>query len=376
MQKNITIPVALQIRVDDVAWRHGADERFKSRSSRSGLPRDHHPMDYEILHRLGKALDMKIGCSLVMGEWDRYNRLRGVPHVTYDEENWDMASEIDPEYARQCLEILEGSEYIDYTLHGLIHGYHDKGKLVTERQYYPFRYDPEQDCYTKEYSRLSPGEFRQHIDLFLQICADWGLKKPIRTFASPCGCMGTPESNRDYIRILKDYGIQFWHNGWSQFDDNVGVCDGVICAKGFEVVTWDAYDVDPNYLPLGLTGEEEKPRTDFCFHWTNFIRFHPENNFQRLDAWADYFHRQAEVFGVMLSKSTPFAASQAVYNRFAKMEIVDNCCTIDLTEVDSKNALGLKNEFYISFRKGFVPKTIEGAELSLHETKQDLLPIS
>lgn len=211
-----------------------------------------------------------------------------------------------------------------------------------------------QQAATPQNTRIcQAAEFRQHIDL--------GLKKPIRTFATPCGCVGTPEENRDYIKILKDHGIQFWHNGWSQLNDNVAVCDGMICAKGFEVVTWDAYAVDPDRLPLGLTGAEEKPKTDFCFHWTNFIRYHPENNFERLDAWVNYFHRQAEVFGVMLSKSTPFAASQAVYNRFAKMDIGENSCRIDLTEVDSKNALGLQDAFYISFRKNIASKSAEGA---------------
>lgn len=68
MEKNIVIPVALQIRVDDVAWRNGADERHRNRPSWSGLPRQHHPLDYEMLHRLGERLDMKIGCSLVVGE--------------------------------------------------------------------------------------------------------------------------------------------------------------------------------------------------------------------------------------------------------------------------------------------------------------------
>ena len=137
MKNSIRIPVAFQIRVDDVGWHNGADERFKNRPSRSGFPRMHHKLDYEVLAKIGEGLGMKIGCALVLGEWDKNNILRGVPHVTYDVDGWDRASEIDIEYCRECMEVMENSEFIEYTLHGLLHGYYDDGKIVTEKQYYP-----------------------------------------------------------------------------------------------------------------------------------------------------------------------------------------------------------------------------------------------
>nr|MBQ4319526.1 hypothetical protein [Clostridia bacterium] len=370
MENRVKIPCAIQIRVDDVGWHIGADDRHINRPSRSGLPRMHHPDDYIILNEIGKALNVQIGCSLVLGEWDRYNRLRGVPHVTYDPENWDRASKLDPDYCAKCFENLNGGEYLDFNVHGLIHGYYDDGKIVTERQYYPLEYDAQNKCYTDKHVHLPEDEFRRHLDLFFRIYKDWNFTKKIISFASPCGCCGTPEDNADYARILKDYGIIYWPNGWGNFKDNVGVSEGVICMKAVGVVPWDAFDVDPRYLKLGITEDTEKPTTDYCLHWTNFIRYDPENNMERLDLWVDYFNRQADVFGVMLARDITFAGSQALYNRFAKLDITDNTCTIDLSEVDSKQAVGLKNEFYISIKNGVLPESCFGGSIELYETKQ------
>ena len=61
MKNNVKIPVAFQIRVDDVGWHKGDDDRWDNRPSRSGLPRMHHKLDYEMLAKLGKELNTKIG---------------------------------------------------------------------------------------------------------------------------------------------------------------------------------------------------------------------------------------------------------------------------------------------------------------------------
>ena len=44
-QNDMILPVAVSIRVDDVGWFEGADERHLGLPSRSGLPRRHDPRD-------------------------------------------------------------------------------------------------------------------------------------------------------------------------------------------------------------------------------------------------------------------------------------------------------------------------------------------
>ncbi len=366
MQDSIRIPVAFCLRADDVGWHNGDDDRYFSRPSRTGIPRKHVPADYRALHELGKALNMKISCSLVLAEWDKDNLLRGVPHVTWDPEGWDRASEIDMDYAKACFEALDGSEYLDYTLHGLMHGYYDSGMLVTEEQYYPKVYDAAKGGYTKAWRRLSDAEFRRHLDLFFEIYRSWGFSKPVRSFAAPNGSRGTPAENAGYADILREYGLLYWRNGWRDFDGSTDVTRGVICSKGFMVMEWNVFDADPALLPL-----RDVPSADFCFHWPNFLRWNPEHNPERIPAWADYFRREAELWGVMMGRDVPFADSQTVYSKFAEIREENGQTVIDLAKVDALGALGLQNEFYVSVRNGQEPAAVSGGTLALYETKRE-----
>ena len=70
--ENFKLPVGVAIRVDDVGWFEGADDRHIGRPSRSGLPRRHHPNDILVLNEIGKGLGTKVLCNLILGEWDFY----------------------------------------------------------------------------------------------------------------------------------------------------------------------------------------------------------------------------------------------------------------------------------------------------------------
>lgn len=372
MKNSITIPVAFQIRLDDVGWHNGSDDRYCSRPSRTGLPRLHHALDYPVIHELGKALGMQINCAIVLGEWDKDNLLRGEKYLTWDPEGWDRASEMDMVYHEKAFEALESSEYISYTVHGVLHGHYDNGLQVTEREFYTRKRDPVTGEYTKEYTWFPDSEFRRHLDFFFKLYDSWGFKKTIRSFSCGNGNIGSQfdEGNIRYAGILKEYGIDIWPNGWTgMIGGTTAVLDGMVALSSKpEGIPWNAYDVDPDYLKLFNT--ETLRRTDFGIHWPNLLRWNPEHNLERLSKWVDFFHRQAEVFGSMMSKNNYFAASQAVYSRYAKLQFEGNKCVIDLSDVDAQNARAQKDEFYISFRGGFAPKGITGGAISEYETKK------
>ncbi|MBO7761305.1 MAG: hypothetical protein J6T24_00750, partial [Clostridia bacterium] len=131
--ENITLPIAVSIRVDDVGWFEGADWRTRGLPSHSGLPRRHDPRDVQVLAKIGKGLGTKVLCNLVLGDWDIKNRLRGVPHETWDEAGWDAAKVIEKNRAffDETFDALQ-SEHLEYGLHGLQHGYFVDGKLHDE----------------------------------------------------------------------------------------------------------------------------------------------------------------------------------------------------------------------------------------------------
>lgn len=361
--ENIIIPVALSIIVDDVGWHDGADRRYINEPARSGLPRFHHPDDVRALNEIGKALNTRIICSLVLGEWDRKNVLRGVPSLTPNPESWDAAGKMDEEYVGEYFKALEESEYLDYSLHGLYHSYYDNGKLNTARQYYPNTYS--EDGTVSGYRWLSKDEFERMIDLFYSIYNEWGFKKKITTFVSPCGCWGTDESegNVEYAEVLNKYGIKYWCNGWADLNKPLGVVDGILAVKGDNIGPWNAYDIDADYL------EPKDPfGTYYCGHLTNFIRFNYQKNFEYTEKWASYFRRYADRFGAMIARSVDESCSQRVYAENAKIEKCDGIYKIDLGEVYSYGAKGLFDEFFVSIKGDVSPELLtSGARLEEYE---------
>ena len=64
MNQRVILPAAMILDLDDVMWHCGMDLRHIGQASRSEFPRYHVPEDYEIIHQLGQALDMKIICPI------------------------------------------------------------------------------------------------------------------------------------------------------------------------------------------------------------------------------------------------------------------------------------------------------------------------
>lgn len=366
----VTIPAALQLCLDDVAWHDGRDLRTEGGASRSGLPRDHHPLDYRMLAELGKAIDMKIVCPLCLGDWDKWNLLRGEVGITNKPYTWDRASEIDLEYAEACFNEMESAEYIEYAIHGLMHGrYDENGKLIWEREY--FIPNPED---RNKVVIFDADDFNHRLDLFFEIYNRWGFSQKIRTFVSPCG-VGTKTSSEEIMERmtaeLRKRNVSYWANASFPFKGNFKTYNNIACMMkighmGGKEIPWEAYDIDPKYFDtFGAS------RNIIGMHWTNFLRFNPENNLERLDAWVDFFKRQSEFFGTMISRDIAFSANQQFYRLFSKINVEDGKCIIDLSDVEMQKNVKGNDIFYISFKNGLVPSSCEGGTIKLYETHNE-----
>lgn len=371
--ENIKIPISIGIIVDDVGWHDGNDQRYYGGPARSGLPRFHHPDDVRALNEIGKRLNTKIVCSLVLGDWDRKNVLRGVENVTPDPNCHDAAGIMDAELAKGYFEALEESEYLDYSLHGLFHSYYESGKLNTARQYYPNVKNALGEVVG--YRWLDPCRFDEMISLFYSIYNEWGFKKKITQFVSPCGCWGTDESagNIEYARILKKYGIKYWSNGWVDLNKRFGVMDGIMAVKGANITTWNAYDIDPDYLPTIIEEKPDEPiYSYYCGHLTNFIRFNYQKNFEYVDKWVEYFEKYTSSFGTAPARCVDEACSQLAYAERAIVTRAKDTYKIDLREVDSLGADGIYDEFLLSLWGEVKPELLtKGAELELYDKRAE-----
>ena len=373
MMENIKIPVGVAIRVDDVGWFEGADDRWKGLPSRSGLPRRHDPRDVLALGEVAKRLGSKIVCDIVLGEWDFNNRLRGEPHVTWDEAGWDAAKVVrqNREFFEKTFEALEENEFLEYGVHGLQHGYYENGKQINERFLYPFQRQDENGKWIVE--PLPLDEFDRLLELYFAIYNDWGFKKPVPFFTAGNGAYGVPsdENNRAFARILKKYGVKVFQ--WGGWPNRVEVQEGVIFTGSVHFIkTWNGFDLDPDLLPdCFATKDGYRPRPNPSGHLTNFVQFQPEKNFETVDKWVNYFRRLTAPFGVMLSAGNLEAASQTVYSDFAKVEKIDGGYRIDLSEVDSQDTEAIAKEFFVSLKGREMPVSCIGGSIFVHECKQD-----
>lgn len=379
MLSKIIIPMAIQLRIDDIGWQNSADESSIGRPSRTAMPRRHHWKDYIFLNKLGEALNQKISCSLVLGEWDKDNFLKGQKGFCWDPDNWDMSSWIDMEYNSKAFEILESGEYIDYTFHGVLHGvYANDGRQITERELYTMKYDSETDTYLDETTWKSKEEIKRTLDMFFRIYNSWGFKKSVKSIACGNANYGAPnsEGNRMYAKFFSEYGIDVWQDVWYDMSPKTAdVTEGVTCLKLNldKMIPWNECDYNPDkMLPYHDLGDKNF-YGDFCTHWVNYLHYDPDQNCRHLSKWVEYYKKQGETFGYMLSRDVCFAASQAVYSQYSTLSFEDNKCIIDFTKADNKKARVLKDEFYISIKNEMHPSECDGGTMSVYETKNDFV---
>ena len=372
MLNKIKIPVAIQITIDDLGWHDGRDYTNIGKASRSGIPRDHVLSDYQFMNELGRALNQKILGKLCLADWDKDNLLRGEIGITDDPINWDRAHTIDMDYAKACFEEMEKSEYLEYCVHSIMHGRYDEtGHVITEKE-----------LFEKQegggWLPISNEELDRRLDLFFKIYNSWGFKQKLKVYGAPCGA---PEQLSGVQlaglnAVLYKYGIRYFRTHWAYFhsyEENVSFPVKYIASNRRLAIAmpWDKYDVDVKSLPDAYRPDEKNIWGLIALHWTNFLRLDPEENFKYLPDWIDFFNRQSEYFGAMISRDFEFSAIQQFYYHFAKVDFADGAYTIDLSYLLAQNFDDIKREFYISLKNDVTPKSCEGGEVTLYEEKRD-----
>lgn len=120
-----SIPLAIQIVIDDVGWWDGRDGHERGEPYRSGAPRSHVPADYAAIVELGRRLGARPQAAMIMCEWDRANILRDVPSATWLGGDWDNSRWVGPWLDEAADLINNGRDHFELTIHGIGHEYWD-----------------------------------------------------------------------------------------------------------------------------------------------------------------------------------------------------------------------------------------------------------
>lgn len=368
--KDIIIPSAIQICLDDVAWDLGTDRRLYGEQSRTGMPRYHALEDYEAVEMLGRALNQKILCPICAIDWDKDNLLRGQKGITHNPDAWDRAATIDVPKMERFAAYIKDAQFMEIALHGVSHGaYTDEGERIHESEFFRAA-----RLYNLERSLpLEKWDFDRRIDLFFRIYNSWDFGKKVRTFVAPGGTGGTEtEDLKPLAKWLADAGIEYWYDSFCEKQPPIFMLEGLPCIhasyKAPKSPKWDQYDYDPALLPP--FHEEGAPRMcGYGMHWPNILRFNPRRNPECVALWIEFFQNEAEKFGTMLARDIAFATAQGFYHFFAKVETAEGGYKIDLSE--ATKLTGKRPPLYISLKNGIEPKGAIGASVSLYETKKD-----
>ena len=372
--KNMIIPVAIQIGLDDVAWDKGNDMRLVGEQSRTGMPRYHTIEDYEAVEMLGKAFNQKILCHICMIDWDKDNLLRGQKGITHNPDGWNRAAEIDIKKMEGFARYMSDAKYMELALHGVSHGaYTDEGKRIHESEFFRAK-----ELYGLDRSLpLEKWDFDRRMELFFKIYDSWGFGQKIRTFDAPGGTCGTAtEDLRPLAKWLKGAGIEYWFDSFCDLQPPMFNLEGLPCLhasyKYPKSPKWNVYDFDPmDMLPQFHT--EDAPRmAGHGMHWPNILRYNPRRNPECVALWIEFYSREAEKFGTMMARDIAFATAQGMYSYYAKTEKTKGGYRFDLSEARAM-AGGKKAPLYISVRGGKRPMAKGNAKASLYEEKKDFI---
>lgn len=370
------IPHALQIVIDDLGWINGYDGRATGGPSRTGMPRKHCAEDYIAVNALGKALNMKINCAFVLGEWDPDNRLKEIPYFSKYGDAWDNAKYLNKEEMQRIVDALNASDYIDVSIHGLMHGSQLPG--IDNNDSSDFFYRINKVSYV-----FPENELRQKLDAFFGILDYYGVKKTVKTYV-PSAALYVPYT---LSKIMAEYGIRYIvqpikHTNFGTEDVQLATVDnGIILTdrcnfieqEGFtrtmDIRPWDEIASDFTTLP--------KATCVVGTHWPNYLHLDPKRSLELTERNAAYFKSCADEFGTIMSRDIGFHATQELYKRFARTEEKNGVYTVDVSAVPKP--AGNLGKFYISTKAPI--KTHEGCEISLYETKEthwtyEIVPIS
>ncbi|MBQ4631087.1 MAG: hypothetical protein IJB70_08910 [Clostridia bacterium] len=101
------------------------------------------------------------------------------------------------------------------------------------------------------------------------------------------------------------------------------------------------------------------------------MRLDPELNFENIPKWKAFFNRQAEEFGVILSRDVEFAHKQLWYRNHSVISEEDGKIKLDFSKVDEVGKGLFEAPVYISVRNDAPPFECEGGVMTEYETRKD-----
>ena len=339
-KSNITavIPMPIQVVIDDVGWWSGQDGSKWQEPYRTGISRNHVPADYRAIAELGKALGIKPQAAMILGEWDKQNILRNVPHSTWMGKNWDNSKWVGPWLEEAAYIINQNHENYEITLHGLGHEWWTDG-IFTRAEW------------SNNEGVMRPKEdVERHLDAFYEIMKQNNLGDMPNSFVPTAFRHGfgvTPGNDMSLAELLGKRGFTYINTPYSIMLNRENVKHGLF---GFDagVMTVDRGDDLVSWYQIGPNPEGEITGSTCGMHWPNLLHENPERNSEIVERWVKLLTPYKNKQNTLLAKNSDEFQHQLAHNVCTKIVFQENLIELDFSETDKlpgnigKNELTLK----------------------------------
>jgi hypothetical protein len=314
----LTIPMPLQVIVDDVGWWSGKDGSRINQPYRTGMSRDHVPEDYAALAEFGRKLHTKIMAGLVLCEWDKVNLLRKLPSSTWMGTQWSMAGHREDEKEKAAWIIRNARENIEIGLHGIGHEFW-KNKKMQRAEFH------NRQCEMRERDII-----RKHLEYFFKLMEQYDLASRLSCFIPPAMKHSFGNGDEGFQKLLYEVGISYVATHFKKarlyskpiHPKVTWECGVMLVDRGKHAPVWNDTNCDPVFsfdgpiLPL---------------HWPNILHHDPEKNSMVVDRWVKFIKTGAEKKGCVLSRNFRSCVTQFSYKMFSKIDKINNGYIVDLS---------------------------------------------
>ena len=315
------IPMPIQVVIDDVGWWSGKDGSLYQEPFRTGINRNHVIEDYKAIIDLGKALGIRPQAAMVLGEWDKQNILRNVPHSTWMGEKWDNSKWVGPWLEETADLITANQQYFEITVHGLGHEWWTNGKFTRAE-------------WADDQGVMRPKEIlAQHLDAYAEIMYQNKLGELPKSFVPNAfkHSFGITEGNDISIaELLARRGFTYINTPFNDMFnktavqyDFFGVDSGIMTVdRGSDIFDW-------NVIGPSLAGTINGPTCGL--HWPNLLHENPDRNSEIVEGWVGLLAPYNDKKETMLAKNSVLFQQQLAHHAATKILVQDNEIKMDFS---------------------------------------------
>jgi len=324
---SVTIPMPIQIVIDDVGWWSGEDGNKRQEPYRTGIGRNHVPADYRAIVDLGIKLGVRPQAATILCEWDRENILREVPTITWMREQWDNSKWVGP-WLDEAADIIRNNQnHYELTMHGVGHEYWaDKNMTRAE--------------WADSSGTMRPlDQVEIHLDYFEKLLNQNQLGSFPTSFVPTAFLHGfglTGNHQISMAEVVKKRGIEYINTPFGNMYNAegaqfglFGIDSGVITIdRGEDLLDWNDFGERPSGILTGPT----------CgLHWPNLLHEDPLRNSEIVDAWVNLLKPYNDKAETLLAENSSSFRNQLVQHVCTKVHILEDKIEIDFLETNKLN---------------------------------------